>query len=861
MIAERWIGGSSPLPFSVLLSIRSQLTDRFAISILTALAVATSVALAMSVEVASRSLQEQLRTTTQALLGSASLSISAGQVGVPEEALDQVAQVPGVLGASPLIRRSFRVASGPEQGRALHVIGLDLLGESDVRRYEISRAGVIVRDAVRLLALPDSVVVSEAFAARLGIGDGDRLALTLEGRPVDLVVRGVLGGEVAEAFGGQIAAMDIFALQQVVGMEGRFERIDVALETDAPVDEVAQRIQAAIGPGLSVSRDAERESFGLALLRTYQRALWAIVLVALATSSLLTYAVSSMSIDRRLDELSLLRAAGMEGERVGRAVLADAFVIAVAGTALGASAAPFVTRAVFGVLSVASRVLSGMELSDAGLAPATVAIGLAVGVVGVVGAAVPASRRAARIGPFELIDLGRGSIRRERTRSRAIGFALAGAALLAFAWLESPAPSALRVIAGVVGGVALSAGLGHRLIDRGANPYGWLSRSIPRIGFLIGSTLRDRPVETALTISAWATIAAGLITGVTAIRSYTGSIDGYYYGLYGEDAVMLLAGDPFGTKGLEAISQETLEALRESGLVEEIAAVRRVEVSVLGRRVHATSFATDAISRRGRLGSATTKPQEAQAALKEGHLAMSESLAKTLGVRLGDRVTVQSTDGARTLRVGALFSGTSGPTGSLHLDEAAFEAVFPQSEEGYFMAALWVAPPEEESVEVLRRIETSQPLFFLRGREARRFVARSAEKYRALLMVPIALVCGLGVVSLLSLLFGATRSRQKEFALLRAAGATRANVVAIITLSGGLIGTLGALIGIAISVLWSSVICEFLSESIGWKIEPFLASDVAAWVCAAAGVLAMLGSLLPALLTTRTRDLLSAPTP
>jgi len=861
VIAERWIGGSSPLPFSILLSIRSQLTDRFAISILTALAVAASVALAMSVEVASRSLQEQLRTTTQALIGSASLSISAGQVGVPEGTLDQVAGIPGVLGASPLIRRSFRVASGAEQGRALHVIGLDLLGESDVRRYEISRAGVIVRDAVRLLALPDSVVVSKAFAVRLGVGDGDRLALTLEGRPVELVVRGVLGGEVAEAFGGQIAAMDIFALQQVVGMEGRFERIDVALEADASIEEVSERIQAAIGPGLSIDRDAERESFGLALLRTYQRALWAIVLVGLATSSLLTYAVSSMSIDRRLEELSLLRAAGMEGERVARAVLADAFVIAVAGTAVGAAAAPFVTRAVFGVLSVASRVLSGMELSDAGLAPATIAIGLAVGVVGVVGAAIPASRRAARIGPFELIDIGRGSIRRERTRARASGFALVGAALLAFAWIESAGPSALRVIAGVVGGVAFSAGLGHRLIDRGANPYGWLSRSIPRIGFLMSSTLRDRPVETALTISAWATIAAGLITGVTAIRSYTGSIDSYYYGLYGEDAVMLLAGDPFGTKGLEAISQETLDALKRSGRVEEIAAVRKVEVSFRGRTINLTSISTDAISRRGELGVATRKPKEARAALARGELAMNESFEASFGVHVGDSVTLEAQDGYRTLRVGTSVRGMAGPNGSLHLDELAFERVFPGSDRGFYMAALWVTPPEEESVELLRRIETSQPLFFLRGREARRFVARSAEKYRALLMVPIALVCGLGLVSLLSLLFGATRSRQKEFALLRAAGATRANVVAIITLSGGLIGTLGALIGIAIAVIWSNVICEFLSESIGWKIEPLLASDVATWVCAAATLLAMLGSLLPALLTTRTRDPIGAPTP
>ncbi len=850
---DRLVGASSRLPFALLLSLRSQLSDRFTVSGLTVFAVAASVSLAMSVEVASRALHDGLRTTTQALIGAAALTISAGDAGVPEGTLEQVTVVPGVASASPMIRRTFRLREGENKGHALHVVGLDFLSEDDVRRYEVSRAGVVVRDAVRLLALPNSMVISEALANRLGISIGDSLPLLLDNRPIDLVVRGILGGDLADAFGGQIAAMDIYALQQLVGMNGRFERIDVALDPGEAIEDVARRIEAAVGPSLSISRDMERESFGLALLRTYQRALWAFVLIALATSALLTYAVSSMSIDRRLEELSLLRAAGMEGVRVGRTVLADALVIAALGTALGAALAPFLSRAVFGVLAVASASLRRTELGEAELALSTIAMGGLAGMASVVAAAVPAARRAARIGPLELVDLGRGVVRLDRTRTRSLGIATLGAALLLFAWAEVPVPDAVRVGLGIVGGVWFAAGLGSQLVDRFAHPTGLLGTLVPRVGFLIGSSLRDRPVETALTLAAWTTISAGLIAGTSTIRSYTGSIDAYYYGLYGESAILLMAGDPFGSDGGEAISPGTMAALRASGRVEDVAAVRGTEIPFRGHDVVVTSFATDAISRRGDLAYVTRRPEEVRAVLAQGELVMSDAFGERFGVRVGDSIPIPSQSGARTLRVGASMAGMAGSSGSLLLDELAFDEIFSSSATTFWMAVLWVTSPEGDSVDALRRIETSQAVFLLHGKEARRFVARSAEKYRAMLSFPVALVCGLGLVSLQGLLFGAIRSRRREFELLRASGATRKNVVAIVTLGGSVVGVLGALIGIAIGTIWSSVVCGFLSQSVGWTIRPLLSPDLGVLVFAGATALALVGSLVPALLSTRAR--------
>ena len=312
---------------------------------------------------------------------------------------------------------------------------------------------------------------------------------------------------------------------------------------------------------------------------------------------------------------------------------------------------------------------------------------------------------------------------------------------------------------------------------------------------------------------------------------------------------------------MQPISPATIQALRASPVVEEVAAPRSIEVPFRGVAITVASFPTDTISRRGELGFISTDPEKTRAALENGELVMNESFGKRFGLDVGDWVSLPTLRGARSFRLGASVRGMAGPNGSLHLDDSEFDELFSSSAAEHWVAALWVKSPEEDSIEVLRRSETSQPLFFLRGKEARRFVARSTEKYRAMLSVPLAIGCGLGLVSLSSLLFGATRSRRREFALLRAAGATRANVVATITLSGCIVGVAGALAGIAIGAIWSSVFCSFLSESIGWRIAPVFSADVAVLVLAGAAVMAVLGSLIPALLSSRMRELVGSQTP
>jgi ABC-type lipoprotein release transport system permease subunit len=161
------------LPLALLLAIRTHTGRQRALTALTVLAIATSVALATGLEASSRSVERELERTADELSGAAEIEVTGGTLGVPEVALARAAAVPGVRVAAPLVEVTVRIRSGPGTGEALHVIGVDLLTDPDVRTYAWSGAAVELQDPLRMLARLDSVIVTESFAARFGIVPGD----------------------------------------------------------------------------------------------------------------------------------------------------------------------------------------------------------------------------------------------------------------------------------------------------------------------------------------------------------------------------------------------------------------------------------------------------------------------------------------------------------------------------------------------------------------------------------------------------------------------------------------------------------------------------------------------------------------
>src|SRR5437763_695601 len=122
------------------------------------------------------------------------------------------------------------------------------------------RAGEhVVDDPLGFLVDPRSVIVTDTLAARLGVTTGATLPLRTPHGIETFTVRGVLPpGGVGRAFGGNLILMDVVGAQLVLGEDGLIDQVDVTLEPGVRVEDVEQRLHAALPAGLEAIRPARR---------------------------------------------------------------------------------------------------------------------------------------------------------------------------------------------------------------------------------------------------------------------------------------------------------------------------------------------------------------------------------------------------------------------------------------------------------------------------------------------------------------------------------------------------------------------------------------------------------------------------
>ncbi|MBW2282339.1 MAG: hypothetical protein JRG82_16495, partial [Deltaproteobacteria bacterium] len=300
------------------------------LSLFSIIGITVSVALAVGLESASRSVDAELDRTSAALSGRANLHVTAGSAGIPDSMVAELRAVPGVETASLLMIASLWL----DDGTALHVVGVDFFADQKVHQYSIRERGVEVRDSLRLVSLPDSVVITRALSERLGLGLGDRLAANSTTGPIELVVRGILEpGGIADAYGGQVAAMDVYGLQLLVGREGLVDRIDIVAAAGA-VDRVAEELRRRTA-GIAEVSPSSSDAALAGVIEALRSGVLLVVLIGVAVAGFISYTTTAMSADRRLRELALLQLAGVGPRGVRTLILAESVVVGMLAVAIG----------------------------------------------------------------------------------------------------------------------------------------------------------------------------------------------------------------------------------------------------------------------------------------------------------------------------------------------------------------------------------------------------------------------------------------------------------------------------------------------------------------------------------------------
>lgn len=843
----RVLGDNSPLPFPLLVSARMLLGPDRVAALVAVGSIAISVALAAGLEMAARSLEADVQRSAQAVWGDADVALTGGRIGVPEALVGQVESLPEVVHAAPVIEVTLRHAAEPLVGQAIRVIGIDLLQGLETRSYVTTSQGVEVKDPLRLLVSPDSLIVSEVLADRLALSEGEPLEVRSEAGVHTLVVRGLLRrGGLGDAFNGQIAIMDVYALQALLGREGWVDRVEIVGRLGVDREDLLAALDRALGSQVRIDLSPRRSTLAENAVSTVRLALSAVVAVGALAAALISFATSSTFVNRQVHEFAVLRAAGMHVGGVRRIVGTMALANALVGTSLGLWLGSFLSEGFVDIFSGISESFSSTTIERLEPAASTILVAVVVGVIVSLFGAWEPIHRAGTHAPLDQVSLQ--PVGRDRRGLAASVFVACGTLLLWVAtWkggLPLPPTAKFALIFGLA--LVLMAVAIYPMVVSALRAFrGFVEVVLPGVGQLVGSSVVVRRSHTTATIMVFAAIVGGASSVLILLSSVTTTLDSWISAMF-PDAVLVRAGQPSDGVDRELISRDVVAAIRSLREV-DIAMEMFLGTTVYrGEEVALTVLTMDALETRGSL------PWLKGSARSIGRLevGISEAFANHFDVSLGDSIEMMTGSGVQTFEVSALFQGYEGHTGSILMDVQTFDDLWKRS--GATQVAVWSSLSSGAVVDVMRsRVGLKQPLFFISGSALQRRTSENVAPFLGILYSVCGLMCAMGALAVMILLLGTVSERRREILLLRSTGATRWQLTLLVSADGALLAILGTLCGLTLGTVCAVPMLEVLSERFGGRLGYSVdLLEIAVLGLGAVG-LSVLTSLYPAWATRR----------
>src|SRR5689334_1678936 len=223
-----------------------------------------------------------------------------------------------------------------------------MTGDRSLRDYDFDNADEeVMDDPLVFIAQPDSLILTRDFADRNHIQTGSKITFeTVEGAK-QFTVRGLLkAGGMAQAFGGNLAIMDIYAAQHAFGRGRRFDRIDIGLREGVPVEQGQAAVQAAVGPGITVEPPSGRVRNFESLLGVYTIAIKVSSAFALFIGMFIIYNSFAIAVTQRRGEIGILRALGATRAQIRRLFLVESAVTGLIGSLGGLAFGLLIARGI-----------------------------------------------------------------------------------------------------------------------------------------------------------------------------------------------------------------------------------------------------------------------------------------------------------------------------------------------------------------------------------------------------------------------------------------------------------------------------------------------------------------------------------
>jgi putative ABC transport system permease protein len=716
---------------------------------------------------------------------------------IPQDLLADVESARGVAGADGNVDGYARVIDRNGDPVGDPAMGAPTLGGNwtdidALNPFDLS-AGKAPRTA-------DQIVIDRGTAKKTDFGVGDKVQVQTRDGVGTYEVSGIARFGSADSPGGASYVLwTTEEAQTLLGEPGKFSAIAVSGESGVSQKELAASIRDALPAdsgtqvvtGAEITKETQDSIKSSLSFLTIFFGIFAVI--AVVVGSFVIYNTFSIIVAQRTREMALLRAVGARRRQVRRAVLVEAVVVGLVGSAVG-----FVVG-----LGIAFLLGKLLQLPEGALAilPTSIAVAVATGLIVTVFSALVPAWRASRVPPLAAMrEVAVDVTGRSRVRL------IVGTVLLAL--------GVAGVIAGAFGSQPARVGLGVALTFLGilfvapklARPVaGALGAPIARIRGVAGQLARDNasrnPRRTSATAAAL-TIGVGLVTFIlvinTSIRaSFDKTLDDNFAGDFVVDS------GTFGVVGLPTAVADQIREIPEVGLVVPI---RFAPAFVDNDGTTVTSsddgvfrlLDIDIVRGTGDLG--------------PGQVVVSEGTAKRLHLTPGDQVNLRFLDDARAPAPGgspppATVAGVyeAGPTGDIGdfvvgLDD--FDAAVPNATDAQVFVQLrpgvTVAEAEPKLDKVVAPFATANVQSV---DEYKKTIGNQLNVFLVLIVGLLGLAIVIAMLGIGNTIALSVLERTRELGLLRAVGMRRRQLRAAVRWESAIISLFGTVLGLAVGLL------------------------------------------------------------
>ena len=721
----------------------------------------------------------------------------AGTVAtMPAAVLDQVRAVDGVAKAGGQVLVNG-VSIVDRKGEVLGTTGAPAFGSNWDDDEDLTPFRLIEG---RGPAAPEEVAIDSVSAEKADYAVGDTIPLVTPQGPLDASLVGVFRyGTSGNLAGATIASFSTpYAQELLLGGEDAFTEVDAVAAEGVTQEALATAVRAALGEGLRVQTGTEAAdeataqlTEGLAFINIF---LLVFAGIALFVGTFIILNTFSMLVAQRSRELALLRALGATRGQVMRSLILEAVGVGLVGAVLGILVGVGVAYGLQGLFAAV-----GAEIPTEGLVllPRTIIVGLAIGVLVTVVAALVPAIRASRIAPMAALRDDAGLPVRS-LRLRAVAGAILLVAGLAVMTVGASAGGSegsqqvgIGVVVALIGAIVVSPAISGPLVRI-------LGFAFPRLFGTVGSlavqNAERQPRRTAATASALmiglALVSALTIFATSAKTSITVVIDRVV------GAEFLVSNDT-----REPFAPQVAADLEAVPGVAGVAGVQIVPALADGTPGPLIAADPDA------LGQMITLPfsSGSLAAIGGSGTAVDEQTATDAGVGMGDSVSITLPNGAVLEYTVAGLYDPAGAYSGYVVNRASLVAagldvgdsfVYVRADQGADLAAL-----QESLTAALADIPTVQ----VRSQaEFKEQITSNVDQLLLVMVMLLSLAILIAILGIVNTLVLSVVERTREIGMLRAVGALRRQIRWMVVLEAFVIAVFGAVIGLVLGV-WFAV--------------------------------------------------------